>query len=290
MEIAHEIMNSERLITLLLFADVVLLINSLGNDLHFLKKSLLTLSIVCTFIMMGQLLHIVVAFLCLLTLNLILLHKTTLSVRHIVSTIGIPTTVLAVGFWTFAPERSILSHKTSQLEIKVSLAYDATREVLYQAYSEHGRPMYAQIKLSEPAVDDSEFLSWGLDSKTPQTSTLHNVQVEHPRLFAISNRWTRLLVLIERDPYLRMWNSSIFMKAEALYVEPSLEYSINGGLTGNGVLDVARQLQHRVKNWAYAYRMSNDTKWVDRTWQELLVASGNSTQYFGTTGDNWNSQ
>jgi len=37
--------------------------------------------------------------------------------------------------------------------------------------------------------------------------------------------------------------------------------------------------------------LSGNTKWVDRTWEEIVVAPGNSsTQYFGIAGDNWNSQ
>lgn len=85
--------------------------------------------------------------------------------------------------------------------------------------------------------------------------------------------------------------------------------SIDGGLGGSGVLDVAREVQLRIKHWGYAYQMTNDTKWVDRCWLEVLVrrflssamrpadlvvqtAAGNSTtgQYFGKTGDNWNAR
>lgn len=48
-------------------------------------------------------------------------------------------------------------------------------------------------------------------------------------------------------------------------------YAIDGGLSGSGVLDVAREVQLRIKHWGYAYKLSNDTKWVDRAWQELQV-------------------
>jgi hypothetical protein len=39
----------------------------------------------------------------------------------------------------------------------------------------------------------------------------------------------------------------------------------------SGILDVARQVKQRVKAFGYVYRMTNDTHWVDRTWEELQV-------------------
>ena len=41
----------------------------------------------------------------------------------------------------------------------------------------------------------------------------------------------------------------------------------------SGILDVCREVKMRVKAFAYAYRMSNDTKWVDRAWTELQVSA-----------------
>lgn len=40
----------------------------------------------------------------------------------------------------------------------------------------------------------------------------------------------------------------------------------------SGILDNCRYVKERVKAWAYVYRMTNDTKWVDRTWSELQVS------------------
>ena len=39
----------------------------------------------------------------------------------------------------------------------------------------------------------------------------------------------------------------------------------------SGILDNCRYVKERVKAFAYVYRMTNDTKWVDRTWAELQV-------------------
>ena len=39
----------------------------------------------------------------------------------------------------------------------------------------------------------------------------------------------------------------------------------------SGILDNAREIKMRVKAFAYVYRMTNDTKWLDRTFTELQV-------------------
>jgi hypothetical protein len=39
----------------------------------------------------------------------------------------------------------------------------------------------------------------------------------------------------------------------------------------SGILDVARQTKMRLKAFAYVYRMTNDTRWVDRAWVEIQV-------------------
>jgi hypothetical protein len=144
---------------------------------------------------------------------------------------------------------------------------------------------------SLPSLEIDEDLSWGDDPTAPTAvDSWINVRSDHPRLFASKYHWDRLSKLIAHDPYLISWNETIFERTLQFYALPPANYVVDGGFTGNGVLDVARTVQHRIKHWAYAYRLSHDMKWVDRTWEELVVASGNSTQYFGMDGDNWNSQ
>lgn len=48
-------------------------------------------------------------------------------------------------------------------------------------------------------------------------------------------------------------------------------YVIDGSLTLSGVLDPARMVKERIKAFAYAYRITNSTMWVDRAWKELQV-------------------
>ena len=47
----------------------------------------------------------------------------------------------------------------------------------------------------------------------------------------------------------------------------------------------------RVKNWAYAYRVTNNTAYAERVWTELLTAAGNNSAVsFGADGTRWNPQ
>lgn len=80
--------------------------------------------------------------------------------------------------------------------------------------------------------------------------------------------WQVLPDLIENDPYLSLWNQSIFSNASQYLSLPPVPYVMD---SGNGILDPARQVKQRVKAFSYAYRMSNDTKWLDRVMIELQV-------------------
>ena len=102
------------------------------------------------------------------------------------------------------------------------------------------------------------------------------MRTDHPLLFAPSYKWACLPKLIAADSYMSSWNATIFLNATKFYAMDPTAYVEDGGLTGSGVLDVAREVQLRIKHWGYAYKMSNDTKWVDRAWLELQVSRTNS--------------
>jgi hypothetical protein len=93
--------------------------------------------------------------------------------------------------------------------------------------------------------------------------------------------------LIQNDPYLKGWNDTIFGNVSAYDLLPPVVYHMDGA---SGILDNAREIKMRIKAFAYAYRMTNNTKWVDRTWLEVQNAAGNGTTPFGTDDvDKWNS-
>ena len=74
--------------------------------------------------------------------------------------------------------------------------------------------------------------------------------------------------MIQNDAYLQSWNETIFGNATAYYDLPVVQYFMDGD---SGILDNAREIKMRVKAFAYAYRMTNDTRWLDRTFSELQV-------------------
>ena len=83
--------------------------------------------------------------------------------------------------------------------------------------------------------------------------------------------------LLERDQILRhvadklVRPLQIFGNRERELIIVGVRSSIDGGLGGSGVLDVAREVQLRIKHWGYAWKMTNDTKWAERAWVEVLV-------------------
>ncbi len=76
--------------------------------------------------------------------------------------------------------------------------------------------------------------------------------------------WDCLPTKIANDAYLTVWNSTIFNNATNWANEDLVEWVADGGPTGSGILDVSRNIQQRVKAWAYAYKISNNTVWKDR--------------------------
>jgi hypothetical protein len=94
------------------------------------------------------------------------------------------------------------------------------------------------------------------------------VRSDRPRLIAPAYKWQALPALIKNDPYLTGWNATIFGNATNYFPQPPVPYFMDGD---SGILDVARQTKMRIKAFAYVYRMTNDTKWVDRAWVEIQV-------------------
>ncbi|KAH9924626.1 uncharacterized protein BXZ73DRAFT_91218 [Epithele typhae] len=120
--------------------------------------------------------------------------------------------------------------------------------------------------------------SWPEDPFKPAKPQVTTVRPDRPRLLAPAYKWQALPKLIATDPYLKSWNETIFQNATDYYNQPVVKYFLDGG---SGILDNAREVKMRIKAFSYAYRMSNDTKWVDRAWLELQNAAGKGTTPFG---------
>jgi len=78
--------------------------------------------------------------------------------------------------------------------------------------------------------------------------------------------------LMKDDPYLKGWHDTIMANATVFFNAPVIVHVYDGGPSASGILDPAREVKLRIKHFSYAYLMSNDTKWVDRTWAELRVS------------------
>jgi hypothetical protein len=100
---------------------------------------------------------------------------------------------------------------------------------------------------------------------------LTTLRPNHPRLIAPPYKWAALPNLMKNDSYLQGWHNTIMANATAFYNLPVVAYVVDGA---SGILDPAREVKVRIKHFSYAYLMSNDTKWVDRTWRELEVSHG----------------
>ncbi|EJD03712.1 uncharacterized protein FOMMEDRAFT_167044 [Fomitiporia mediterranea MF3/22] len=129
-------------------------------------------------------------------------------------------------------------------------------------------------------------LAWPQDPFQPSNPSPTTVRTDRPRLIAPAFKWEALPNLIAHDPYLSGWNQTIFGNATQWKSMDPVPYFMDGS---SGILDVCRQVKERVKAFAYAYRMTNDTSWVDRTWLELQNAAGNTSNPWGPEEDRWNS-
>jgi hypothetical protein len=96
------------------------------------------------------------------------------------------------------------------------------------------------------------------------------VRTDRPRLIAPAYKWAALPELIQNDPYLQGWNATIFGNATFFLTQPPVVYFMDGS---SGILDNCRDVKRRIKAFAYAYLMSNNTQYLDRAWLELQVRS-----------------
>lgn len=129
--------------------------------------------------------------------------------------------------------------------------------------------------------------AWPSDPFQPQNPSPTNLRSDRPRLIAPAYKWATLPSLIANDPYLKGWNETIFGNASQYMNESPVVYHMDGtGASSSGILDNSREIKMRIKAFAYVYRMTNDTQWVQRCWEEVSNAFSDS---FGPSEDKWNS-
>ncbi|WFC98515.1 hypothetical protein MYAM1_001243 [Malassezia yamatoensis] len=156
----------------------------------------------------------------------------------------------------------------------------------YTSTDVYGNPLYTS---DASTAAPSSGGSIGNCSADPwkATNNVNNVRPGHPRLIAPQYLWDCLDSKIQNSAYLTAWNYSIMQNASAYADQDPVTYEVDGGLDLSGILDVARTVQQRIKAWAYAWRMTKDTKWRDRAMKELQTAAGNTSQPFGDASTRW---
>ncbi|PWN36949.1 uncharacterized protein FA14DRAFT_159220 [Meira miltonrushii] len=148
-------------------------------------------------------------------------------------------------------------------------------DLTYQGTDLYGNPSFKSSANTAAATLNSAAI--GNCAADNFNGSLTNLR-PHPRIMTTAAEWDCLPNKIANDAYLTVWNYTIFQNASAWYAMPPTKYVTDGGIAGSGILDPAREVQLRVKTFAYAYHLSgNDTKWRDRAWDELYAASGNDS-------------
>ncbi|KAI0715402.1 chondroitin AC/alginate lyase [Earliella scabrosa] len=130
---------------------------------------------------------------------------------------------------------------------------------------------------------NNDAFAWPEDPFQPSNPSPTEVRTDRPRLIAPAYKWEALPKLIPNDPYLQFWNDSIFGNATEYFDLDPVEYHLDGG---SGILDNAREIKMRVKAFAYVYRMTNDSRWLDRTYAELQNAISDNFPPSGA--EKWN--
>ena len=84
---------------------------------------------------------------------------------------------------------------------------------------------------------------------------------------------------------MKAWNETIFANVSYFLETDAPAWIPDGGLTGSGVLDQAREIQQAVKVFAYAYKLTNDNKYKDALYRRLRIAGGDEQTTQGSNDD-----
>jgi hypothetical protein len=120
-----------------------------------------------------------------------------------------------------------------------------------------------------PAGYEKESVS-AADSSVLHTEILETLRQQHPRIMATAEDFARIRQLVEEDPLMRQWYSSLTFSADNILSEPPSEYVIPDG---KRLLATSRQVLDRVETLAMAYCIEPNERYLERLWQELQAAA-----------------
>jgi len=96
------------------------------------------------------------------------------------------------------------------------------------------------------------------------------INKSHPRLLASSNDFARLKARIDSDSLLRSWQSALNKQAKDILNAAPSRYEIPDGLR---LLETSRRVLNRVYTLGLLYRLEEEPKYAERSWQELEAAA-----------------
>jgi hypothetical protein len=102
------------------------------------------------------------------------------------------------------------------------------------------------------------------------SNVLATLRRTHPRLLASAEDFARLKTQVHSDAQLRQWHEQLRGQAQKILTEPPSKYEIPDGLR---LLGVSRRVLQRTYTLALLYRLDGDSRYVERTWQELNAAA-----------------
>lgn len=108
----------------------------------------------------------------------------------------------------------------------------------------------------------------------------------HPRILATQEDFDRIKHDRSTNEYLKTTVDNLIKSAEASISLPVCEYVIPDGLR---LLDTSKQVLSRVSSWAFAYKITGDTKFAERCYKELEAAASfpnwNAAKHFLDVGE-----
>ena len=100
--------------------------------------------------------------------------------------------------------------------------------------------------------------------------TVADIARAHPRLLATEGRWNALPGQIATDTVSTSLNGTAIRAADEALTLPVVTYTKSDGVR---LLDVSRTVLDRTYSLTYAWRLTRDSKYVERLWNDLVAAA-----------------
>ncbi|EIP97714.1 Heparinase II/III-like protein [Opitutaceae bacterium TAV1] len=124
---------------------------------------------------------------------------------------------------------------------------------------------FSLLCMASPVITPALFAASSPAPAAPATIVFPETLPAHPRLFARADDWTALRTRIAADPVSQQLFSLVRAEADALLAAPPVPLVKEG----RRLLGPVRDIQGRVFRLALAYRLTDDTRYLDRALVEM---------------------